>query len=127
MQNIPLERQRFQRRLSQEISRSTRFDRPFVLVLFEASPSRDGLSFQKKLLLGEKIIRASLRDYDVLAPVYDDVLATLMLETSPAGAQAALHRLRGRLAMHAGNWSIEIYAFPAQAIDIAQLPMLRAA
>jgi hypothetical protein len=116
-----VERPYFQRRLREEIARSRRFNRPFVLVLLEASPG-GGIKTSEKVSAGLRVLHASLREYDFAFKVFEDTLAAALLETDLAGAKAALHRLSGRLSARAGSWRVFVYPFPECADQIQTLP-----
>ncbi len=127
MIDIALERRHFQRRLRQEISRSERFDRVFVLLILEANPSAAGLRLGDAMKAGLSELRRTLRAYDVEAWVYEDTLAALLLETGETGGHAAALRLRSRLANAGGRWTLTSYSFPEQGAEIQSLALFTAA
>jgi hypothetical protein len=127
MIDIALERRHFQRHLRQEISRSERFGRVFVLLVLEANPSAAGLRLADAMKAGLSELRRTLRTYDVESWVFEDTLAALMLGTESSGGHAAELRLRSRLANIGGQWTLTSYAFPEQRAEIESLSLFSAA
>jgi hypothetical protein len=118
------ERPQFQARLRQEMARSRRSGRPFVVVVLEAQRGADSQPLRHRLAVGLEIARACLREYDLAYQVFEDTLASVLLDTDEVGARSALQRLRNRLAIRAGAWRVQVYAFPEHEEEIQELPAL---
>lgn len=116
-----------QARLREEIARAVRHGSRFSLVIFEEAPSGDGLHLGQKMEYGLQVLNGSVRDSDVVARVYDDTMAVLLIETTARDVHDALIRMRGRIARYAGTWHIVIYNYPEHAMYIEALPLLTAA
>lgn len=116
-----------QARLREEISRAVRHGSQFSLVIFEEAPSGDGLHLRQKMEYGLQVLSSSVREGDVVARVYDDTMAVLLIETTTRDVQDALIRMRGRIARYAGTWHIAVYNYPEHASYIESLPLLTAA
>lgn len=125
MQDYPSRRAAFQQRLREEIARSDRYGRHFVLLILEAIPASTGMPLPRKLDCGLTVVRNALRTCDVVAAVYEDTIAALMVETDRAGATAAEIRIRHRLSAECPGWRIASYVHPGQSIE--SLPLLAAA
>jgi hypothetical protein len=121
------ERPQFQSRLKQEMARSGRSGRPFVVVVLEAQRGADSQPMRQRVAVALEVARACLREYDLAYKVFEDSIAAVLLDTDALGARSALLRLRNRLAVRAGGWRVEVYSFPEQAEEIRQLPALVAA
>lgn len=121
------ERTYFQARVRQELARSRRFGRPFVILMLEAHRGTDALPMRQRLTLGLEVLRGTLREYDLAYKVFEDTLAAVLLETDLMGARSALQRLNQRLSVKAGRWSIQVYPFPEREAEILSLAALVAA
>jgi hypothetical protein len=121
-----VERPVFQARVRQEIARSRRFGRPFVLVVLEAHRGNDALPLRERVSVGLNVLRGCLREYDFCYKVFEDTLAAGLLETDYAGAKSALQRLTNGLATHGGRWDVTLYPFPEREPEISSLPALLA-
>jgi GGDEF domain-containing protein len=104
----------FRSRLSEEMLRAARHARPFTVLWFEALPSSGGHPLAAKVDGAIALLAARVRSSDVLARIYDDTLAVLLIEAAGESARDALQRLRGALATHAG-WRASVYAYPGDA------------
>jgi GGDEF domain-containing protein len=122
------DRRYLQDRLAEEVDRYARHQHPFALFVFEAQPIADGISVRHRLNEAIESMRPQLRPSDVIARVFEDAIAVLLVETDANGAKHALLRLRGRLAtLGSLAWRIETYAYPRDAESIAALPLATAA
>lgn len=116
-----------QYRLREELGRGQRYHREFAVLVFEMAPSTDGLSERKKMRLALHAIGETVRPSDVIAHVYEDAIAVLLVETGARDANDALMRIRIKLAAAAGTWQVTVYHFPEHSDAIGRLPMLTAA
>lgn len=121
-----VERPIFQARLRQEIARSRRFNRPFVLVLLEAHLGNDSAPRRIRVSRGLEVLRRCLREYDLCHKVFEDTLVAVLLETDQAGAKAAIQRIAQQLAIQSGQWTVTLYAYPEREDAIVELPALTA-
>jgi len=117
----------FQSRLREEIDRARRHQRQFALLIFEAVPAMDGIPIRKKLEFAFDAVASQLRASDVVARVFDDTVAALLVETDEQGAHDALFRIRNRLTAQAGRWQVATYCFPRDRADIENSVLLSAA
>jgi GGDEF domain-containing protein len=117
----------FQSRLREEMDRARRYNREFSLLLFEAVPATDGIPVGKKVEIALDAIAPHLRTSDVVARVFEDTVAALLVETNLDGAHDALFRIRNRLASRAGRWQVTTYCFPRDRTDIENSSVLTAA
>lgn len=113
-------------RVREEMARARRYNRPFAVVTFEAIPVSDGIPIRKKIEYALHIIDEKVRPSDVVARVFDDMVAVLFVETDAHGANDALMRLRNRL-LGSGHWEIIIYLFPNDEASMEAMPLLHAA
>jgi hypothetical protein len=72
-------------------------------------------------------IAPHLRTSDVVARVFEDTVAALLVETNEQGAHDALFRIRNRLASSAGRWHVTAYYYPRDRADIENSALLTAA
>lgn len=121
MPTEPRNRAYIRARLTEELDRAQRYDRPFTVVCFEALPGNDGIRPQVKVEQGLKAIAQMLRPSDVAALLHDDAICVLLIETDVRGAKDATIRLRNVLSRVAGAWQMEAYVFPA---DVPQIEAL---
>jgi GGDEF domain-containing protein len=117
----------FQSRLREEIDRARRYQRQFALLIFEAVPAMDGIPIRKKLEFAFDAVASQVRASDVVARVFDDTVAALLVETDEQGAHDALFRIRNRLTAQAGRWQVTTYCFPRDRADIENSVLLSAA
>ncbi len=117
----------FQSRLREEIDRARRHQRQFALLIFEAVPAMDGIPIRKKLEFAFDAVASQVRASDVVARVFDDTVAALLVETDEQGAHDALFRIRNRLTAQAGRWQVTTYCFPRDRADIENSVLLSAA
>jgi hypothetical protein len=117
----------FQERLRQEIARSKRFNRPFVLAVLEAQRGMDSIALRERVAVALTIVRSCLREYDFCHKVFEDVLVAVLLETDLPGEQAALQRLAQRLIVQSGRWRVTLYPYPERESEIRSLPAVVAA
>ena len=116
-----------QSRLREELDRARRYDRVFSLLIFEAVPSTDGIPIRKKVEFAITAVATQLRASDVVATVFEDAIAALLVETDETGAHDALFRIRNRLAAQAGRWQVTTLCFPRDRAEIENAPLLNAA
>ncbi|MDP9237701.1 MAG: GGDEF domain-containing protein [Chloroflexota bacterium] len=116
-----------QARLQEEIARASRHQTRFALILFEQTPSGDGLAIGQKMEYGLQALSSALRGCDVVGQVFEDTVAVLLIDTTRRQVGDALLRMRARLARHAGTWHITEYHFPEHAAALEVLPLLTAA
>ena len=121
------DRSYMQARLREEIARCRRFGGKFTLLMVEEMPSTDGLTIRRKLIEGLRVLQRITRSCDVVAHIFDDTIAVLLVETDSAHAKAALLRIQNYLARWAGVWAVSSYSFPEQEADIVGLSLLQAA
>jgi GGDEF domain-containing protein len=122
------DRRYLQDRIGEEIDRHSRHGHPFALFVFEAQTVADGVSVRHRINEAIEAIRPQLRPSDVIARVFEDALAVMLVETDAEGAKHALLRLRGRLAtLGSLAWRIETYNYPHDSETIATLPLSTAA
>ena len=122
------DRRYLQDRLAEEVDRYARHGHPFALFVFEAQPIADGVTVRHRVNEAIEAVRPQMRPSDVIARVFEDAFAVLLVETDAEGAKHALLRLRGRLAtLGSLAWHIETYAYPRDAESIAGLPLSTAA
>jgi len=117
----------FQSRLREEVDRARRYEREFSLLIFEAVPAMDGIPIRKKLEFALDAVASQLRASDVVARVFDDTIAALLVEADDQGAHDALFRIRNKLTAQAGRWQVTTYCFPRDRADIENSAVLRAA
>jgi hypothetical protein len=117
----------FQSRLREELERARRHQRLFALLVFEAVPSTDGIPLRQKVEFALDAIASQIRASDVVARVFDDTIAAMLVETDADGAQDALFRIRNRLVRQAGRWQVTTYHFPRDRAAIEQSAFLTAA
>lgn len=117
----------FQSRLREELDRARRYERQFSLLIFEVVPATDGIPIRKKVEFALEAVASQLRASDVVAGVFDDTIAVLLVETDEPGAHDALFRIRNRLTTHAGRWQVTIFCFPRDRADIENSALLLAA
>ena len=117
----------FQSRLREEMDRARRYSREFSLLLFEAVPATDGIPVGRKVEFALDSIAPHLRASDVVARVFEDTVAALLVETNEQGAHDALFRIRNQLASRAGRWQVSAYYFPRDRADIESSSLLTAA
>lgn len=113
-------------RVREEMARARRYNRPFAVVTFEAIPVSDGIPIRKKIDYALRIIEEKVRPSDVVARVFDDMVAVLFVETDATGARDALFRLRNTL-LGSGHWQIIVYLFPRDEAAMEAMPLLNAA
>jgi GGDEF domain-containing protein len=122
------DRRYLQDRLREEIDRQARHGHPFALFVFEAQPIADGATVRQRVDAAMEAMRPQLRPSDVMARVFEDAIAVLLVETDAWGAKHAMLRLRGRLAtLGSPAWRVEAYAYPKDAQAIESLPLSTAA
>jgi len=122
------DRRYLQDRIREEIDRQSRHGHPFAIFVFEAQPMADGATVRHRVNEAIESIRPQLRPSDVIARVFEDAIAVLLVETDAWGAKHALLRLRGRLAtLGSLAWRIETYVYPKDAQAIESLPLSTAA
>ncbi len=122
------DRRHLQDRIREEIDRAARYGHPFAIFVFEAQPIADGVTVRHRVNEAIESIRPQLRPSDVIARVFEDAIAVLLVETDAWGAKHALLRLRGRLAtLGSRAWRIEMYVYPKDAQAIESLPLSTAA
>lgn len=120
-----MDRAYLQQRVREEIQRSVRYKREFALLICEAAP--DGIPMRRKVAFGVRAIEHAIRTSDIMARIYDDVIAVLLIETGAAGLDDALFRIRQKLTVEAGTWRFSGYAFPGDEAAIRSLTFLTAA
>jgi len=116
-----------QARVREELERGRRHGNPFALLTFEAAPSNDGLPMGKRVRAALDAIAPQLRGSDVLARVFEDTIAVLLVETDEPGARDALLRLRSRVMLHAGRWHATMLTYPAHTGEIERSTLLNVA
>lgn len=116
-----------QARLREELERARRHGSPFALLVFEAVPSNDGIPLGKRVRAALEAVAPQLRGSDVVARVFEDTIAALLVETDERGAADALLRLRSRVMVHAGRWHATLLTYPRQGADIEQSALLNVA
>jgi hypothetical protein len=116
-----------QSRLREELDRARRYERQFSMLVFEAVPATDGIPLRKKVEFALDAVASQMRASDVVAGVFDDTIAVLLVETDEHGAHDALFRIRNKLTARAGRWQVTIYCFPRDRADIENSALLRAA
>jgi hypothetical protein len=121
-----MDRAYLQQRIHEEVERSLRYKREFSLLFCESSPN-DGVPLRRKIGLGVRAIEHVVRTSDIIALVYEDIIAVLLIETGAAGLGDALFRIRQRLNVDAGAWRFSGYSFPGDEAAIRALPVLNAA
>jgi hypothetical protein len=113
--------------LREEVARHARHGHEFSLVVFEAQAG-DGVRLRQRIDAAMTLMASQLRPSDVMARVFEDVVAVLLVETSASEANATLMRLRGRLvALGPQPWRVEAFNYPRDAAAIAALPVATAA
>ncbi|MEX2227288.1 MAG: hypothetical protein WEB52_12655 [Dehalococcoidia bacterium] len=117
----------FQSRLREELERARRYERAFSMLVFEAVPATDGIPMRKKLEFALDTIALQLRASDVVARIFEDTVAALLVETDEQGAHDALFRIRNRLTVEAGRWQVATFCFPRDRADIENSSLLAAA
>jgi hypothetical protein len=117
----------FQSRLREEMDRARRYDRAFSLLVFEAVPSNDGIPIRRKVEAAFDAVATQIRASDVVARMFEDTVAALLVETDERGAHDALFRIRNRLVAQAGRWQVTMYYFPRDRAEIENSPLLSAA
>jgi GGDEF domain-containing protein len=122
------DRRYLQDRIGEEIARHARYGHPFALFVFEAQPIADGVSVRHRVNEAIESMRPQLRPSDVIARVFEDAIAVLLVETDADGAKHTLLRLRGRLAtLGSLSWRVDTYVYPRDDETIAALPLSTAA
>ncbi len=116
-----------QARLREEIARASRHQTRFALIVFEETPSADGLPIGQKMEYGLQALSSAVRDCDIVGQVFEDTVAVLLIDTTRVDAHDALLRMRDRLSRHAGTWHVTEYHFPEHAAALETLPLLTAA
>jgi GGDEF domain-containing protein len=127
---MPLEghdRAYMQARIREEIARCRRFGGAFTLIVVEELAGSDGFSLRRKLVEGLRVVEGAVREADVVARVFDDAIALLLIQTDTAGARDVLPRIRDRLARATGGWTFRVYSYPKDEDMILALPLLHAA
>ena len=122
-----MDRGYLQQRIREEVERSRRYKHEFALLVCEAAPAADGIPMRLKVAYGVRAIEHAVRGSDVIARVYEDVIAVLLVETGAAGLEDALFRVRQKLTVEAGGWRFSGYSFPADEAAIHSLSFLSAA
>jgi hypothetical protein len=122
-----MDRAYMQQRIREEIERCHRYKREFAVLVCEAAPAADGIPMRRKVAYGVRAIEHAVRASDVIARVYEDVVAVLLVETGATGLDDALFRIRQKLTVEAGAWRFRGYAFPADEPAIRSLAFLTAA
>jgi GGDEF domain-containing protein len=120
------DRSYMQDRLREEIARAKRYGTPFAVIVFEATAS-DGAPLRTRLERALQAIVPVVRPSDVVALVFEDTIAVLLVQTSAASAKDALLRMRDRVAQVSGSWSVTAYTYPRHEAAIEALPLLTAA
>src|SRR5260221_7948495 len=95
-----------QARLREEIARARRHQTRFALIVFEETPSADGLAVGQKMQFGMQALASAVRDCDIVGQVFEDTLAVLLIETTRQDAHDALLRILDRLSRRAGTWHV---------------------
>ena len=117
-----------QHRVHEEIDRFRRHGDEFSLIVFKARPGGDGVPVRQRV--GEAIdaLNSVARPSDVIARVFDDAIAMLLVRTGPRQLPQALRRLERCLALPAAvRWQVDAYAFPRDEEELRHLSFLTAA
>jgi hypothetical protein len=120
------QRARLQARLREEVARASRYDGRFALLVFEATAAGD-VALVRKTSVAIDIFNRSVRSFDLVAQVFDDTIAVLLVSTEAVEARAALLRMRDRIALAAPGWHTTMLLYPRDAAAIAALPLMTAA
>lgn len=121
------ERGYFQRRVREEIARHARFREPFSLMLLEAAPAPGYAPSRRLTLIAARQLEHRLRACDVVAAVYDDTIAVLLVGTTGAELPDAEHRIRSALTSSGGAWHLTALSYPEDSDAVHHLEILSAA
>ncbi len=121
------ERAYFQRRLREEIARCRRYHDVFSLVTIQDVPSAGRTPSRRTTAIASRLLERRLRTSDVVGPVFEDVIAVLLVGTGANALRDAEQRIRAALAGIGGTWKLRTYAFPDHAGEIEHLDLILAA
>ncbi len=74
-----------------------------------------------------RLLEQRLRSCDVVAAVYEETVAVLLVRTDDIGLRDAVHRIRGALASIGGSWRLRAFSYPEHSNAIQALDILAAA
>jgi hypothetical protein len=121
------ERIYFQRRLREEIARCARFHDVFDLMLLQAVPAPGYAPSRRQTQTAARLLERRLRASDVVAAVYEDTIAVMLVGTGAKGLHDADYRVRGALSGIGGSWHLTAWTYPEHASVIEELDLLSAA
>lgn len=121
------ERGYFQRRLREEIARCARFHDAFSLLLLEATPAPGFAPNRRLTMTAARLLERRLRTCDVVAAVFDDTVAVMLVGTGGVGLRDAEQRIRAALVAIGGAWRLNALTYPEDGEAIQALDILAAA
>ena len=121
------ERGYFQRRIRDEIARCARFRDVFSLLLLEATPAPGYAPSRRSTATAARLLERRLRSCDIVAAVYEDTIAVMLVGTHGGGLRDAEQRVRAALASSGGAWRLSAFSYPEHTEAIQALDLLAAA
>jgi hypothetical protein len=121
------ERAYFQRRLREEIARCVRFHDVFDLMLLQSMPGPGYAPNRRQTQIAARLLERRLRASDVVAAVYEDTIAVMLVGTGVEGLRDAEYRVRGALSGIGGSWHLTAWSYPEHSMVIQELELVTAA
>jgi len=115
----------FERRLHEEVLRSTRYGRAFALILWEPRLLPGEVLADEAIARTGEVIKDALRQTDLAAQFDGTRFAALLVERDFNTARTVAFRMKNSLASRVrggpGTWRTGLAVFPDDGIDVATL------